>query len=56
MFTLEWHLITSRSELCIVKTAPPTKSRTYAPLKFRAEDGATPPPPALPGVTLTSTT
>ncbi len=30
-------------ELCIVKTAPPTKSRTYAPLEFRAEDGETPP-------------
>ena len=29
--------------LCIVKTAPPTKSRTYAPLEFRAEDGETPP-------------
>ena len=28
--------------LCIVKTAPPTKSRTYAPLEFRAEDGETP--------------
>ena len=28
---------------CIVKTAPPTKSRTYAPLEFRAEDGETPP-------------
>ena len=31
------------SSLCIVKTAPPTKSRTYAPLEFRAEDGETPP-------------
>ena len=31
------------AELCIVKTAPPTKSRTYAPLEFRAEDGETPP-------------
>ena len=31
------------SGLCIVKTAPPTKSRTYAPLEFRAEDGETPP-------------
>ena len=30
-------------DLCIVKTAPPTKSRTYAPLEFRAEDGETPP-------------
>ena len=30
------------SSLCIVKTAPPTKSRTYAPLEFRAEDGETP--------------
>ena len=29
--------------MCIVKTAPPTKSRTYAPLEFRAEDGETPP-------------
>ena len=29
--------------VCIVKTAPPTKSRTYAPLEFRAEDGETPP-------------
>ena len=29
--------------LCIVKTAPRTKSRTYAPLEFRAEDGETPP-------------
>ena len=29
--------------LCIVKTAPPTKSRTYAPFEFRAEDGETPP-------------
>ena len=28
-------------DLCIVKTAPPTKSRTYAPLEFRAEDGET---------------
>ena len=27
------------STVCIVKTAPPTKSRTYAPLEFRAEDG-----------------
>ena len=30
-------------QLCIVKTAPPTKSKTYAPLEFRAEDGETPP-------------
>ena len=30
-------------KVCIVKTAPPTKSRTYAPLEFRAEDGETPP-------------
>ena len=29
--------------LCIVKTAPPTKSKTYAPLEFGAEDGETPP-------------
>ena len=29
--------------VCIVKTAPPTKSKTYAPLEFRAEDGETPP-------------
>ena len=29
--------------VCIVKTAPPTKSRTYAPLEFRVEDGETPP-------------
>ncbi len=32
-----------KAGLCIVKTAPPTKSRTYAPLEFRAEDGETPP-------------
>ncbi len=32
-----------KRDLCIVKTAPPTKSRTYAPLEFRAEDGETPP-------------
>ena len=32
-----------REQLCIVKTAPPTKSRTYAPLEFRAEDGVLPP-------------
>ena len=32
-----------KSRVCIVKTAPPTKSRTYAPLEFRAEDGETPP-------------
>ena len=31
-----------RDKLCIVKTAPPTKSRTYAPLEFRAEAGETP--------------
>ena len=31
------------AHLCIVKTAPATKSRTYAPLEFRAEDGETPP-------------
>ena len=35
--------IYSSASLCIVKTAPPTKSRTYAPLEFRAEDGETPP-------------
>ena len=33
--------------VCIVKTAPPTKSRTYAPLEFRAEDGETPPVPSI---------
>ena len=33
----------ARVGVCIVKTAPPTKSRTYAPLEFRAEDGETPP-------------
>ena len=43
-----WPLPASRTArrrltLCIVKTAPPTKSRTYAPLEFRAEDGETPP-------------
>ena len=32
-----------KAYLCIVKTAPPTKSRTYAPLEFRAEDGETSP-------------
>ena len=35
--------VLKRNTLCIVKTAPPTKSRTYAPLEFRAEDGETPP-------------
>ena len=30
------------SKLCIVNTAPLTKSRTYAPFEFRAEDGETP--------------
>ena len=34
--------IVQKLALCIVKTAPPTKSRTYPPLEFRAEDGETP--------------
>ena len=42
-FTPEHHGIIDGYNLCIVKTAPPTKSRTYAPLEFRAEDGETPP-------------
>ena len=29
--------------LCIVKTGPPMKSRTYASLAFRSEEGETPP-------------
>ena len=37
------NLIREALQVCIVKTAPPTKSRTYAPLEFRAEDGETPP-------------
>ena len=36
-------VLRERSVLCIVKIAPPTKSRTYAPLEFRADAGETPP-------------